>query len=498
MYDSRKQTDIREVLSYYSESDWAACACTLVRKFGIQGGAALLKSIRDSISAINVIKGATDSGLKLLGQIDSMMSRMFPGSIITRELYKRVAKINICPAVNDLMLGMGGGIIDDLSQIELQKWMEDKHKTLNNFLTENVGKVEDQVFKLQKLESFMKLMEGCASNAISDGRNYELDITAKDKISKSVYAPIMRHMAGVMLANVTEVNGEIWAVYSENNTVSVVRKIGGDWVAPVDVINGSFPNILFDGTNVYLYFTYLNKIQELSFLPIELGYYGIPLSLWDCVRCSSLVTSRIKQVFKGCEGIFGTYTRLVPSIVNGMGFVSYPDDCPGAIPVPINLGLNDTQIWWDAIVIDGIFAKNLTYKVYEEGILIGEVSSTSLLWDILGYTNYWVKASVKDWYNDVYDGCPSEKKFVTGFIKSKDYTGKSSYRVNSINFVNYDITIESYEDYTGKSSYEFNGANYLHFVNYDIIIESYEDYGGKISSYKSIPIFISYWPAQLA
>ncbi len=495
---NRKQTDIREVLSYYTESDWAACACTLVRKFGIQGGAALLKSIRDSISAINAIKGVTDSGLKLLRQLDSMMSRMFPGSIITRELYKRIAKINICPAVSDLMLSIGGSATDVLSQAELQKWMEDKHKTLNSFMTENIGKVEDQLLKLQKLENFMKLMEGCASNAISDGRNYGLDVAAQDTIAKNTYAPIMKNLSRIISANIAAVNGEIWAAYSEDDIVSVVRKIGGEWISAVDVVKGSTPNILFDGTNVYLYFTYLNKIQELSFLPIELGYYGVPLSLWDCIRYSSLVMPPVKQVFKGCEGIFGSCNRVVANAVNAMSFVSYPDDCPGAIPVPINLGLNDTQIWWDSIVVDGIFAKNLTYKIYEEGILIGEVSGNTLVYDVLGYTNYWVKASINDWYNDIYDSCPSEKKYVTGFIKSKDYVKVGSSKYNSISFVNYDITINDYADYVGKGSSEVNIKNYLLFVNYDIIIEPYSDFSGGAGSYKMIPIFVSYWPAQLS
>lgn len=130
---NRKQTDIREVLSYYTESDWAACACTLVRKFGVQGGAALLKSIRDLISAINKIKGITESGLKLLGQIDSMIDRIFPGNIITRELYKRIAKINVCPAVNDLLLNIGGSVSDVLGQVELKNGWRISIKLLTGF-----------------------------------------------------------------------------------------------------------------------------------------------------------------------------------------------------------------------------------------------------------------------------------------------------------------------------------------------------------------------------
>ena len=163
---------IQQVLAYYDNEDWAACACEIVRRFGISGGLGLVKSIRELIEFIRSIEGVLKQIREMMDRADFLMSALLPSSLWNSMVYQLISKIKICPAITDLLLSMGEDAGEIIRRSSLNKWLSDRKEVISKSVDDNISKVQDWSALLMRLEQMILVMENCVSVA-TGGQGFE-------------------------------------------------------------------------------------------------------------------------------------------------------------------------------------------------------------------------------------------------------------------------------------------------------------------------------------
>lgn len=374
-----KAPDIEEALAYYSASEWATCACTLIRKFGVQGGASFLQQIETMLKAIDAIMKQTDRMLQMFDRLDSMTVALQPQNLLNTEFYKYMSNVNICTALNQLLTDIGDQLLSQFRGGEMSSYLTDKHKMLKGHYETFKGKIELWLLQLQRMRNFMQLMEGCATTALSSGRNLQNDLKAQDVASKPQVGEIPITVLGWKISgNMIKIVDDVWFVWSDDGVVKIRRKVNNIWLADVIMETGSYPTIAYAAPDVTVHFTESGQLFKLVFQPQDIETPGLPISVatvgvkdlefWNGfyvarnLNCWELYEGTTKVVDAGIDTVpmqginvvgVGADFVVVVSVrgflnfikVNAVGaMLQYGDICPGSYPrmfwnVSQNLGL---------------------------------------------------------------------------------------------------------------------------------------------------------------
>lgn len=405
-----KQPDIKEVLAFYHEGDWAECACNIVRRFGISGAAGIIKSLRDIIGAIDDIGGILGGGLELFQNFDDVMARLIPGNLVSRLSFDKLRKVHICPLFSDLLMSVSGKGIDIVRGFAIDDFISSKHKYIGKAAEEKAKHLNNYRMELLRLERLITTVEGCVSVGFSEGKDYRDEVLGLEAESPKAFDRIAGDVHQMMGVNSTTVNGELWTVYQNSSRVYIQRKVGETWQTPVFVSEGDFPTIFFDGTFVRMYWRYNQKVQEAEFEPHQLGLILNQKQLWDCFKYYDS---------HGSKGATSAYYECGVNTASseGTNLMSFPDGGRGIYPTTTIF--SDNYLRWNALTISGF---TTTYEVYREGVLIWQGSDLAMPLAESGI--HWVVGVFTDvHFGREYRGCRSNLLDVPPFVAVADLIG---------------------------------------------------------------------------
>ncbi len=455
--------NIHEITAYYDHTDWAQCACNVVRKFGIAGVSSQVKALRDVRDSLSNISDVL-SGIGLAGiGLDDIMTKLIPGNFINRLSFQQLQRFHICPLFSDLVRNI---VTVDTNNVD--NFFKHRHEWLQKRILDKVNKINNDRILLLRLENLISVMEGCVSSSFSEGKTYKNEILSSPIREKNAFPGIsLIDSYHLMNANVIIVNGEVWIVYEKNKNIFIQRKVDGIWIEPMFMSGGDSPTLFFDGTYIKLYWVYNTKIQEAKFQPHELGQIFGQKQLWDCIKYfSGHATLGAKNAYIGCEGKFISY--------EGTNLISFPDGGKGIYPTA-NIYTNPmyNYIKWPVVNINGF---TTSYEVYKDNTLVYQTSN--LIYDnlLLAGINYHVVVVYTDvFYGREYRSCKSNiiatpldlGRAIIGDSVSND---KWSGTCTASNFINYEMKTgiggsSFLETNLGSQPYKEKIKNYQTIIN---------------------------------
>jgi len=156
------------------------------------------------------------------------------------------------------------------------------------------------------------------------------------------------------ISSMANVDGQLWVVYNEGSDIVISRRINDVWMNQEIITTGRNPTITYDGFLVCIYFENNGKIQRLDMRPDEFGpSVRGPLQLWDC---------------------FGTDVTGITNI--GVNYISPIDTFPLDQPVPSSLAFTPLELTWAHTTSYPDITR--MYAIWENGVFIGEVTSSKL------------------------------------------------------------------------------------------------------------------------
>jgi hypothetical protein len=170
--------------------------------------------------------------------------------------------------------------------------------------------------------------------------------------------------------------------------------------APTMLITGLDPSPIRDNDYIVLKYIFNEKSQELSVLYTDLvqGIVQFPLDLWDGLLPFD-VTSFEKKTTQIVYKPTGELTHSVSDSVGGaLGFYDRSEHLYGIAQRPQNFAIEGIELHWSAVPVYALYNHGTTYRVYEEGVFIGETSDTHFTYNITHSTEYSVEAVYTETY----------------------------------------------------------------------------------------------------
>lgn len=161
--------------------------------------------------------------------------------------------------------------------------------------------------------------------------------------------------------SIVKYNDEYIIASEKDNKIYITKYSEGVYSESYFIVNGFNPYLIYSGNFNYfsLTFTWNDKIQRLDFNYGEIGTTSFsPLNIWDGYGVAIDGISRESNV-----------KTSIPAF-------SIPDDWPDVRPEITNFRPIDIErLQWNAAPFYEIF-ENIRYRVYEEGVYLGETTNT--------------------------------------------------------------------------------------------------------------------------
>jgi len=406
---------LRKQLGFYDWDDVAQCACELVKRYGVADVRNILEKLK-SLSEINAdLQEYISDVIARIDSIISLADSILNLNPLERLIYRELSKLKVCPLVDNLIYDILGDI-NILKNIQLGEWFGNRAGAIIGALNTTNQVLSESQEKLLRFAELIKVMDACSTESIPESKNYEDVLLGHHVVVPPNIEKSEEHYDIPPMGTVANVNGETWYAFEKDGFVKVARKINSVWQSPVDVTEGYYPKIFFDGTRVNIYFSKNYKIGLVSMLPHELSLIEVPFSLWDCSKITFSLVEKNESIY--ICGFNSEYGRLFrePS-TSHFQIQQFKDGLRGFVPVPESFRVLTDRLQWQGVTVDTNYF-DVSYRVYEDGNMLAELTSTEYIYEASSGTDYWVTAVYTNKATGVVtEGYPSNRDRLTGVIR---------------------------------------------------------------------------------
>jgi hypothetical protein len=161
--------ELQTRLGYYDASDIMACACHLVRKFGISGAKEILKPLKDMLTLLGDARMNLSKVLGVINQLEALGNDILSLDPIVRIVYDKLSRLNICPIV-DRAIFDAVKEIDMFKDIAMGDFFADKGLLIGTYANIANNELNDIANLIGALSDTLLLVDGCTNENIPAGK----------------------------------------------------------------------------------------------------------------------------------------------------------------------------------------------------------------------------------------------------------------------------------------------------------------------------------------